>query len=165
MHVVNSGHIILPVVLDGHPFDAVLDTGSSATFISQDVAHNTFGLDQSSPGMVRVSDDGGPGTVPVYRHTFKTLALEGLSIANPGIDIFEKVGSSRIPPHLGSRLSDSDESGGNTDFVLGLNELRHLHLYIAYKEQKLYITPAGSPMAGATSTTSAATSAGPVAAH
>ena len=165
MHVVNSGHIILPVVLDGHPFDAVLDTGSSFTFISQEVAHNTFGLSSGSPGMMRVSDNDGPGTVPVYRHTFKTLALEGLSIANPSIDIFERVGSSRVPPHLGSRLSDADESGGNTDVVLGLNELRHLHVYIAYKEQKLYITPAAQPVAVAAGATPAAETTGPDAAH
>ena len=31
--------------------------------------------------------------------------------------------------------------------LIGMNVLRHLHIYIAYKEQKIYITPAGAPAA------------------
>ena len=29
--------------------------------------------------------------------------------------------------------------------LLGMNVLRHFHIYIAFKEKKLYITPAGVP--------------------
>jgi hypothetical protein len=29
--------------------------------------------------------------------------------------------------------------------ILGMDILHHLHLYIAYKEKKLYITPASAP--------------------
>ena len=28
--------------------------------------------------------------------------------------------------------------------LIGMNVLRHFHLYIAYKEERLYITPAGA---------------------
>jgi predicted aspartyl protease len=163
IHVVNSGHIVVPVTLDGHSFDAVLDTGSSFTVLAQEAAHNTFGLQPNSSDMTKVSEDEGPGTVPVYRHTFRNLGLEGLSVANPSIDIFENIGKSRTPPHLGSRLSDADESGGNTDLILGLNELQHLHVYIAYKEQKLYITPATAPVAVAAGGAAAAASSTPAA--
>jgi ABC-type iron transport system FetAB ATPase subunit len=34
-------------------------------------------------------------------------------------------------------------SGGN-EIIIGINVLRQLHIYIAYGEKKLYITPAGS---------------------
>jgi hypothetical protein len=39
--------------------------------------------------------------------------------------------------------------------LIGMNILRHLHIYIAYKEHKLYITPAGTPTATAESTAAA----------
>ncbi|MGH6889186.1 MAG: aspartyl protease family protein [Rhizomicrobium sp.] len=146
VHVVESGHVIVPVTLDGQSFDAVLDTGSTFSSLSQEAAYNTFRLSPGSPDMTNIGDIG-PGKVPVYRHTFKSLALDGLSIGNPAISIFEVGAKVHAPTHLGSRIADYDERGGNTDFVLGLNELRHLHLYIAYKEQKLYITPAVSPAA------------------
>jgi predicted aspartyl protease len=149
VHVVNSGHIIVPVKLDGQPFDAVLDTGSTFSFISQATASGRFHLTPNSPDVTKVGDTQAPGAVPLYRHVFKSLELEGITIGNPVITMFENVGKSREAPHLGSRISDADESGGNTDFILGLNELDHLHLYIAYKEQKLYISPASAPSGAA----------------
>ena len=32
------------------------------------------------------------------------------------------------------------EENGKTDLTLGMRELRHLHIYIAYKEQKMYVS-------------------------
>jgi predicted aspartyl protease len=157
MHVVNSGHIILPVTLDGHEFDAVMDLGSSHTLISMEFAHNVFGLTGSSPGMEKTGEIYGSVQTPVYRHTFKTLELEGLSFTNPTLYIWDNLirySATQAPP-IGSRLSDLHESEGNTDVTLGLNELNHLHVYIAYKEQKLYITPAASPVPIAANATAA----------
>ena len=155
IHVVNSGHIIVPVKLDGQAFDAVLDTGSTFSFISTETANKRFHLTPQSPGVTKIGDNTAPGAVPLYRHVFKTLELEGITIGNPAITMFENVGKIRETPSLGSRISDAGESGGNTDFVLGLNELRHFHLFIAYKEQNLYISSATAP-AAATATVNSA---------
>ncbi|HEX4078096.1 MAG TPA: retroviral-like aspartic protease family protein [Rhizomicrobium sp.] len=149
MHVVNSGHIIVSVKVDGVPFDALLDTGSTFSHLSLEAADDMFHLVPTSPDMTKVSENGGPGGVPIYRHTFKGLELEGITIANPAIDIFENLAKARQTPQSGSRISDADESGGNTDMVLGLQELHRLHLYIAYKEQKLYISSASAPTVAA----------------
>ncbi len=143
MHVVNSGHIAVPVTLDGHEFDAILDTGSYNTYLSLEAAQNVYGLRPDSPELVRDSNANGPGGVPLYRHTFEALTLEGLKIANVPVVVWHnmlKFGVSQTPP-IGSRLSDSDESGGVTDMMLGLHELRNLHVYIAYKEEKIYVSP------------------------
>jgi hypothetical protein len=40
--------------------------------------------------------------------------------------------------------------------LIGMNVLRHLHIYVAYKEQKIYITPAGAPAPAAEPSDSAA---------
>jgi predicted aspartyl protease len=151
-----DGHIIVPVTLDGNSFHAVLDTGSSESFLSQEAAPNTFGLDPTSPGMSKISDHGGPGGVAVYHHSFKNLGFEGVSVGNPTISIFDNMAQNHEAgaSHLGSRFSSL--SGQEYQLTLGLNELRHLHLYIAYKEQKLYITPATAPVAVAAITAPAA---------
>jgi hypothetical protein len=43
-------------------------------------------------------------------------------------------------PQLGSRLGGGSAHEQVPDMLIGMNVLRHLHVYIAYKEQKLYIT-------------------------
>lgn len=144
MHVVNSGHIIVPVTLDAHQIDAVLDTGASYSMLTAEAAQDTFGLGPNSPDMIKTGDLRGPLESGVYRHTFKSLGLQGLAIENPTLLIHEnlvKVSETRAAS-TGSRIPDTNESNGMTDLILGLNELHHLHLYIAYREQKLYISPA-----------------------
>lgn len=146
VHVVNSGHIILPVTLDGHELDAILDLGSTHSLVSMAFAHNLFGLSDRSPGMEKTGEIYGAVQTPVYRYRFKSLGFEGLAINNPAIYIWDNLmeySATQAPP-IGSRLNDLHEVEGHTNFTLGLNELNHLHVYIAYKEQKLYISPASA---------------------
>lgn len=165
MRVVPSGHIVVPIKLDGQPFNALLDTGSTFTFITDSGAYNYFRLSPNSPDMTKVSDNGGPGGVAVYVHAFKTLELNGLSIRNPAIHIFENLGKTLRTKQLGSRLNEADPSGDEPDVTLGLSELHHLHLYIAYKEQNLYISPATAAPLAATATQSSAQPASASAPH
>ena len=146
IHVEYSGHIIVPVSLDAHPIDALLDTGASGTILSMEFAENNFKLAPGSAEMPKIGEAVGVLPVPVYQHTFSALDLEGISIHNPTLYIRGKSEKYTFTqsPHLGSRISDADERSGVTDLTLGTRELRHLHLYIAYKEQKLYITPASN---------------------
>lgn len=147
IHVVNSGHIIVPVVLDGHPLDALLDTGASVSILSLETAEGTFGLHPNTPDLTASGQFN--GSVPVYRHTFKSLQLEGISIPNPTLFVWDdqtKYGMQQHPD-TGSRLSDVTEENGRAELTLGMRELRHLHIYIAYKEQKMYITSAAPPAA------------------
>lgn len=151
IHVVNSGHVIVPVTIDGHEIDALLDTGAFGTILTLEGAKNYFGLDPSSPGMTLVGHrkDG----TPTYTYTFKKLELEGITITNPTVHLWEDEMQYREgqSPQTGSRLSDSTESNGKTVLTLGLHELRNLHIYIAYKEQKLYISAGDASPAAASS--------------
>ena len=47
---------------------------------------------------------------------------------------------------IGSLIKERDPVS-EANILLGMNILRHLHIYIAYQEHKLYITPAGKPAA------------------
>ncbi len=163
MRVVNSGHIILPVTVDNHAFDAVLDTGSTHSLLSLETARSAFGLEANSPNMTRVGDISGAVTTAIYRRIFKSLAFGGITITNPTFymwDSLTKYGMTQAA-HIGSRLNHSTESGGLADVTVGLNELRELHIYISYAEQKLYVTPksatltAGADLPGSTKSSTA----------
>ncbi|HEY1612960.1 MAG TPA: retropepsin-like aspartic protease [Rhizomicrobium sp.] len=144
IRVVKSGHIVMPVTLDSHSFDAMLDTGAPS-HLSEGAAKSAFGLTADSPDMTRVNNF--DLKTPVYRHAFKAMQLEGLTIANPTVYIWDDQTKDSMTqtPQLGSRISDADEQSGVTDMVVGVGELHHLHVYIAYKEQKLYVTAASPP--------------------
>jgi hypothetical protein len=42
------------------------------------------------------------------------------------------------------------DDGLDPDLLVGMDVLKHLHLYIAYQERKLYITPPDQPAAPTT---------------
>ncbi|HKD21597.1 MAG TPA: hypothetical protein VKB71_06270, partial [Rhizomicrobium sp.] len=77
-------------------------------------------------------------------HRFMHISFGGVTVSDPDVvlvpDSYDELGKEM---GIESRLPrDAIE---HWDMVIGMNVLRHLHIYIAYKEQKLYITPA-SPM-------------------
>ena len=95
------------------------------------------------------------GEIKVYSHRFKTLALEGISISNPNLTLMPdlmrgKLYNPRNKLEGDMRISNSVIETGLGDMILGMDILRHLHMYIAYKEQKLYITLASGGVAPTT---------------
>jgi predicted aspartyl protease len=154
VRVNKDGHIIVPVLLDGHPFEALLDTGASDSIVNLGKATETLGVNPGTPDTPVTGTLGDEAHTQVYGHTFKTLSLEGLTIANPKMTIIPNMIKSKLQDlndtlSNDTRLNDREESNGLNDVILGMNVIRRLHLYIAYKEQKLYITPAASTPAAA----------------
>ncbi len=146
-----DGHILVPVELDGKRMTAVLDTGATTSVLNLDTASKTFGLEPgSSDAPLNASLVN--GEIKVYSHRFKTLALEGIAVSNPQLTLMPDLMRGKLyNPHNklegDTRISNSEIETGLGEMVLGMDILRHLHLYIAYKEQKLYVTPAsgGTP--------------------
>ncbi len=118
-------HIALPVGLDGKDLLPRLDTGASRSFMSLEAAAEIFEFDGTSPLLVPDSDPDLGGRI--YHYPFKRLSFGALAIADPDIVLVGDA-QSRFP--------------GGHRFVLGMNLLRKLHLYIAYREKKLYVTGA-----------------------
>jgi predicted aspartyl protease len=161
------GHIVVPVTLDGIKFNAAIDTGASYTFMTTGVAESSFGLKLDSADTPIVASLSGPGAARVYRHKFHSLELEGIAISNPTIDIIPDLNRSRLSsaPALGSRLATHDEAQSLEDITVGDDVLRHLHVYVAYREQMLYLTPAGAPAVQPTSAAPPTAPATPAPAH
>jgi len=51
----------------------------------------------------------------------------------------------RRGPPTGGLIADTRQPAGLPDLRLGMSTLSKLHVYIAYKERKLYITESATP--------------------
>jgi predicted aspartyl protease len=144
----SSGHIRLSVTLDGLPVEALLDTGASNSTLHSDDAVRRFGLtlgnaDTPASGLLNGSEG-----VTTWRHRFKTLSFGGITMTNPEITIIpDKVSGPLQVSVAGGRITRA-AGFADEEMLIGMNLLKHIHLYISYKEKKLYITPAETPVTG-----------------
>jgi len=126
IRIMDSTHIRVPVTIDGKEINALLDTGAHTSFMTMRAAKLYLGLDEKDPALKSrgtVSINRMAGTV--YNYPFQSLSFGAVQVSHPQIQIVE------------DRVWDN-----HTDLLLGIGILRQLHLYIAYKERKMYITPA-----------------------
>jgi predicted aspartyl protease len=142
-----ENHIQLTVTLEGKPLDAILDTGAAHTTMSAEIANRVFGLTPDSPGMTALGNVNGSDALKSYGHVFDSLAFEGVMVRNPHIVI--------IPDIVGKGADQGYKTGSSIKrwsddvklppIIIGMDVLKKLHVYIAFKERNLYITPAASP--------------------
>jgi len=127
MQVAPSSHIRLPVTVDGKTIMAIVDTGAVSSIMSMHAA-NFLGVSEDSPGLKLKTSEGYDRQTRIYSYPFKTLQMGDITVKNPRITV----------------ASNEFMGAVGNDMILGMGILRQLHLYIAYKEQKFYITPAGA---------------------
>ena len=146
-----DGHILARVKLDGHSQYALLDTGAWNTTVTDREAESTYDLKFGSTDTPQTGAFANHPELKLYEHQFKSLEFEGISVANPVVeiipDVLHHVVADSARPPIGSLISDSSVDESRVTMLIGMNVLRHFHLYIAYKEEKLYITPASAPAA------------------
>jgi hypothetical protein len=133
----NSLHVRFRAALDGKPLDAIVDTGAINTDLNIDVARRLLGVDAPTPDMEKVAELQGS---PVYRRRFQKLEIGGVVIDNPMLlllpDLVANAAQRTRPRSFASARNRL------VDMLVGMNVLRRLHVYIAYKERTLYITEA-----------------------
>lgn len=123
----HDGHISFLVELDGKKIRATLDTGSSRSVLNLEEAEEQFGFKEGDARLKTLSKTDNGHT---YKFPFKTLNFSGVSVADPDMEL----------------ISGRDEGMpvGGPKLILGMGVLRQLHMYIAYAEQKLYVTSASA---------------------
>lgn len=119
-------HIEIDVMLDGKPARAILDTGSSTSLMDLEYAQNTFGFDSKNPDLKALDSKG--EKFQGYGYPFKTLSFGDITVTNPHIVLVSR--------------SQSHMDGNDPPIIIGMSILSKLHLYVAYGEKNLYITPA-----------------------
>jgi predicted aspartyl protease len=127
-----NGHVRVRVTLDGQDADAILDTGAPISVLSTQDANSMFRLNGNSAGVEAVNPVSGPAwgrPAKAYATTFKTLTIGGVTVQGPRMELIE---GHNFLGHDFARL------------VLGNDVLSRFHLYIAYRQQKLYLTDAAA---------------------
>jgi predicted aspartyl protease len=118
-----DNHVIIDVTLDGKRVSAYLDTGATKSVIDTELAKD-FGSD---PGASNAADDEflaiSGESVKAHRAGFKTLSVSDIGVHNPEFFV-TKVYSPSVK------------------MILGMDKLRSLHLYFAFKQKKIYVTAA-----------------------
>jgi len=129
--------------LDGHAIIALLDTGADRTFLNPEVAKKFFGLDTDSMEAGEVNDGG--ARIKAGLHRFSTLSLGGLTASNPQIAIpFDvKTQSSEITHASKTARQYYDLHEIMPDLVIGMDLLKHSHLYVSFKNDRVYVSAAG----------------------
>jgi len=120
-----EGHIVVPVVVDGQEIKATIDTGASRSVLSLELAKQLFAIAGTDPKLTQTK-----GRWHAQHYPFATLTLQGITVQNPDLELVSDA-ESHVP----------DQS---PKLILGMGILRQLHLYIAYKEKKLYVTAASA---------------------
>ena len=149
---VKQNLITFPVTVDGHSLTAIMDTGAQHSVMNMKLASHLFGLGPDSPDMKPVTETSGATTITSYGHRFDDVTFEGVDVKGLRIYLMSDKAALRDPPQdrglpdfWDMRFRRGDEgSVGVPDLILGMDVLRHLHVYFATKERRLYITDAVS---------------------
>jgi predicted aspartyl protease len=140
-------HIYVPVTLDGHVIRAWIDTGATTTALRKDDAEQLFGLVPGSPDTPERGVLNGEASLKTYSHRFKNLAFGPVSIAGPRLAIIPNAMGRNIDPQplVADRAKTERDLVMEPDLILGMDVLRRLHLYFAFREEKMYVSFASTP--------------------
>jgi predicted aspartyl protease len=136
-------HMTVQVKLDGHELIATVDTGATRTTLNDDAARELFDLSPDSAGAVPMGTMDGNPSHKVFGWVFKKLEIGDISVTNPSLAVIPNLVGKNGQDTLAAdsrvrRITD----GKAPSMLLGMDILSKLHLYIAYKEQNLYVTSA-----------------------
>jgi predicted aspartyl protease len=148
----NSNHIVVPVTVDGHELKATVDTGATVSTISRNRAEFIFDLQPNSPDMTVIGHVGDDQNAPIFEHHFKTLTFGDITVTNPHIHIYTDIVNKNADHSQSVENRAKSVSADLTlpDAIIGMDVLRKLHIYLAIKENRLYLTEASTPVPAAT---------------
>jgi predicted aspartyl protease len=147
IRLMNGGHIILPVTLNGVETHAMLDTGAGSTFVSKQLARSKLDIDPVASGdQPDGYAIGGTGAkLPFYRHIFDSLDVGGIQFHHTQLriapDTLNWITNNEVHDPQGILLH---EDTTNTPITLGMTHIAKLRLYFSFREQMLYVTPANA---------------------
>jgi hypothetical protein len=122
-----DGHIMIPIELDGVHMTAGIDTGADRSTMTLGVFEDLFHKKSGDPGLMLVQEVLINGRrSKIYRYTFQAMTFEGIEVQQPNIDMVPSNGF----------------GGDGPKIILGVETLRQLHMYIAYKDRMVYFTAA-----------------------
>lgn len=130
---VEAGRVTIPAELDGKSMTAVIDTAAMVTSIKMPLAEKLMGLEP-------VPDD------KRYTHTFASLRLGSLGLRNISVTVVPVIvmeGASAVATARNRSIA-VQSAVAKPEIIIGMDLLRKLHIYMAFGEKKLFLTPASA---------------------
>jgi hypothetical protein len=137
-----NNRIIVKVMLDGQQFDALLDTGSTQSIMSDKIAKYLFRLPLGATGDRLIKNINGDPSFTGYLHTFTSLSFGGMTIDHPDFVILEdRMGrNGDRTAQIGNRALANKERIALPKLIIGMNMLKDLRLYLSFSERRLYVS-------------------------
>ncbi len=130
------GYLEVPVELDGVKLTGVIDTGASRTVVPSGVAYHKLGIEQPEGEAADITLDAQPQTG--IDHDVATLKIGDLTVHEVTVVVTQL----RHDTDVATGTHIHRQSVTAPDVIIGMDVLRHLHLYIASREQVIYYTDA-----------------------
>lgn len=149
---INDGHITIVVSLNGQKLNAIIDTGAPTSILSSQAARRFFDLTANSPGTKLSAVLSKNSQRPIYDYQFSELDFNGVAVTHPIIAIWPEVISQDAEPNtrnLYNRAVSSGVGAHQPPLVIGMDILKKLHVYIAFREKRIYFSgPSVSSLSG-----------------
>jgi predicted aspartyl protease len=137
-------HLVAHVLLNGKQVLAELDTGASATTVTEDAARRAgVRLESQGVGNVGTSHGLGPTAVETYVAVFPTLTIGDETIKNAKLGIADLFGRDKELV-LGSRIPTFTIE--TPDMLLGADFFLSHRIYVARSQGKIYFSYVGGPV-------------------
>ena len=131
-------HIVVPVTLDGQAMDAILDTGASYSTLQVEYAQRLFMFPLGDAQTPQSGILNGVASLKTYRHVFQSLAFGGVTIRNLRLTLIpDAMGRGGDPSRTQSALTAAAPK-----MIIGMDVLRHMHISLAFRDKKMYVTAA-----------------------
>jgi hypothetical protein len=140
-----KNQIKIPVKVDGKALTAIIDTGASNTTMQAAAAKRIFDISPDSQGNIAIN---ARGMAAAFERVFSTLDFEGIAVTNPHVVIIPQLVGSKDRNNgfrTDSRVKMVDDIDDAPDMLIGMDILKKLHLYIAFGEDRIFISEASTP--------------------
>lgn len=137
--------VSFPVAVEGKDFTAVLSTNAYST-MTQDVARKEFGIEPKPGELAPVPGTSRTSPISGYFHTFATISFGGVTVKNMHVLIVQDALNKPINDQSSGDHASSFRAAKIPHLVIGMNVLKYLHINIAPRTSKIYVS-AASPAA------------------
>jgi len=138
-----DGRYQMPAMIQGHVINAEIDTGSARTVMRRDIAEQYVGLKAGTPKMMPLGDLKDGMGMQIYVSNFPEIIFAGGGVTAQNVPVL--IQDYSMVPALSRHvdlLTRAPTTERIPDLVIGMDVLKHLHMYVVPGVGRVYVTAA-----------------------